>query len=58
MLSRYLPEANVTYKQLKKGYPNVLRKARADHMKQRLLSADNRNKVTWRIINELTGDKK
>src|SRR3978361_960004 len=31
---------------------------RADHMKQRLLSADNKNKVTWRIVNELTGDKK
>lgn len=56
VLSRHFPEASTEYKRLKKGYSGVLRKAKADHLKQRIISADNKNKVTWRIIGELTGN--
>lgn len=54
VLSEYFVECKQTYARLKKEYIMLLKNARAKTYKNRLDNADNRSKITWQIVHELT----
>lgn len=54
ILSKYFVECKQTYMNLKKQYQLLLRTARSTYYKNRLDRADNKPKITWQIVQELT----
>lgn len=57
VLSRHRPDFVVPYKNTKKQYKELLRKTRSSLLGKRIKEADNKSRVTWKIINELTNKK-
>lgn len=54
ILSKYSIECEAEYKNIKSHYHKLLKNSKTHSYQTRLNSADNKSKVTWQIVNELT----